>query len=65
MRGTVLYTHADELLDKGRDVGRDEGREEAFAAFKLYKSGIHTVDGLVEKGVERTVAERLIESMEG
>ena len=61
MRGTVYYTHADELLDKGRE----EGREESLAAFKLYISGVNTVDGLVENGVERAIAERLIESMEG
>ena len=57
LRGKVIYTHADELLDKGR--------EEVFEALRLYNKGMNSVDLLVKNGVDEKTATELIESLEG
>ena len=56
MRGDILYTHADELVDKGRN--------EVLDAIKLYQKGMKTVSDLVKNGIDEQTAESVVSAME-
>ena len=62
MGGNVIYTRTDQLLDEGRKEGRKEGENNVLEALELYQNGCKTVDSLVENGVDKDIAERIVHS---